>query len=100
MSLEFPRKIQDVQEVMSETAGKATKGRGEDAWRLEIELETKVVSNGVEGAHMDPNVECHHETEASTNSRRLLERKIIRVESEDTQDHVREANDIRRKLKK
>ena len=31
MSLESPRKIQDVQEVMEETAGKATRGRGEGA---------------------------------------------------------------------
>ena len=51
MSLESPRKIQDVQVVMSETAGRATRGRGDDAWRLETQgetetLETKVVSNG------------------------------------------------------
>ena len=66
MSLESPRKIQDVQVVMSETAGKATRGRGEDAWRLEPEgetetLETKVVSNGVEGVHADPNGEGRRE---------------------------------------
>ena len=51
MGLESPRKIQDVQVVMSETAGKATRGSGIDAWRLEPEgetvtLETKVDSNG------------------------------------------------------
>ena len=49
MSLESQRKMQDVEEVMGETAGNATRGRGEDAWRLETEaetetLETKVVS--------------------------------------------------------
>ena len=49
MRLESPRKIQDVQVVMSETAGKATRGRGKDAWRLEPEGETETldVSNGV-----------------------------------------------------
>ena len=35
MSLESPRKSQDVQAVMSEPAGKATRGRGKYAWRLE-----------------------------------------------------------------
>ena len=54
MSLESPRKRQDVQEVMEETAGKATRGRGEDEWRLEPEgetemPETRAASDGVEG---------------------------------------------------
>ena len=35
ISLESSRKSQDVQVVMSETAGEETRGRGEDAWRLE-----------------------------------------------------------------
>ena len=35
--------MQDVQEVMSETAGNATRGRGEDAWRLEPECETETL---------------------------------------------------------
>ena len=40
----------------------ATRGRREDAWRLEPEgetetLEAKVVSKGVEGAHVDPHGE-------------------------------------------
>ena len=35
MSLESPRKMQDEQEVMSEISGSATRGRGEDAWRLD-----------------------------------------------------------------
>ena len=35
MSLESPSKMQDVQELMSETAGNAMRGRGEDAWRPE-----------------------------------------------------------------
>ena len=37
--LEFSRKRQDVQVVMSEIAGKEMKERGEDAWRLEPEGE-------------------------------------------------------------
>ena len=66
MGLESPRKIQDVQVVMSETAGKATRGSGIDAWRLEPEgetvtLETKVDSNGVEGVNADPNGEGRRE---------------------------------------
>ena len=65
MSLESPRKRQDVQEVMGESAGNATRGRGEDAWRLEPEgetetLETKVVSDSVEGVRVDLDCECHH----------------------------------------
>ena len=56
---------QDVQEVMGEIAGNATRGRGEDAWRLEQEgdtetPETRVVTDGVEGVHVDLNGECHH----------------------------------------
>ena len=66
MGLESPRKIQDVQVVMGETAGKATRGSGIDAWRLEPEgetvtLETKVDSNRVEGVHADPNGEGRRE---------------------------------------
>ena len=66
MSLESPRKIQDVQVVMSETSWDETRRRGEDGWSLEPEgetktLETKVVSNGVEGVHVDPSCEGCHE---------------------------------------
>ena len=58
ISLESSRKRQDVQ-VVSEIAWKETRGRGEDAWRLEPEgetemLETTVVSHGVEGVNVDP----------------------------------------------
>ena len=107
------RRSQDVQVVMSEIAGKETRERGEDAWRLEPEgetetLETKVVLHGVEGVNVDPNGEGCDEKRASKNkSRRQSEapgeeceeiqspkRKIIRVESVETQDCVREANDV------
>ena len=111
MSSESARKMQDVQEVMGETAGNSTRGRG-NAWRLEPEgetetLETKVVSDGVEGVHVDFNGECHHERTQVNNTRKQSEapgeegeeskswkRKVIRVESEETQDCVCEANDM------
>ena len=97
MSPESPRKMQDEQEVMSETSVNATRGRGEDGWRLEPEtLETKVFLER----------ECHHERVQVKSSRRESEapgeegdevkspkRKVIRVESEETQDYVR-ANDL------
>ena len=78
MSLESPRRMHDVQEVVGETAGDATRGRGEDAWRLEPEgeaatLETTVVSDGVEGVHVDPDGECHHERVQVKNSRKQSE---------------------------
>ena len=37
----------DVQVVMSETAGKATRGRGEDGWRLEPQGETETLETRV-----------------------------------------------------
>ena len=78
VSLESPRKIEDVHVVMSETVGKATRGRREGVWRLESEvetntLETKVVSNGVEGVHVDPNVEGRHERRQVKSSRKQSE---------------------------
>ena len=112
MSFESSRKGQDVQIVMSETAGKATRGRREDVWRLEPEgeaelLKTKVVSNGMKSIHLDPNGEGRHERRQVQNSRRQSEapgeegeekktpkRKIIRVVSEETEDYVREATDM------
>ena len=112
MSLGSPRKSQDVQMVISETAGKATRGRGEDAWILEPEgvtemPETRVVSDGLESIHVDLDGEGRHVREQVKKSRRQSEapgeegeeiqspkRKIIRVECEETQDYVREANDM------
>ena len=84
MSLEPPRRIQDVQVVISETAGKATRGRGEDALRLEAEgetvtLETKVVSNGVEGVHADPNGEGRRETPEGKAKRQEKKVKKLRA---------------------
>ena len=53
MSRESVRKMQDEQD-MSETSGNATRGRGEDGWRLEPEREAKVFWNGVEGVNVEP----------------------------------------------
>ena len=104
--------MQDEQEVMSETSGNATRGRGEDVWRLEPEgetetLETKVFWNGVEGVPGCPDGEGHHEREQVKSSRRESEapgeegeeverpkRKVIRVECEETQDYGRETKDM------
>ena len=66
MTLESPKKRQEAQEVMEETAWKATGGREEDAWRLEPEgkkemPETRVVADVVEGIYVDLNGEGHHE---------------------------------------
>ena len=74
VSLEPPRKRQDVQEVRDETAGKGT-GGGEGAGRLGPEGETempvtRVVSDGVEGVNVDLNGECHFERVQVKQSRR------------------------------
>ena len=75
MSLESPRKMQDKQEVMSETSGNATRGREEDGWRLEPEgekktPETKVLWNGVEAVTGYPDGEGRHERVQVKSSRR------------------------------
>ena len=100
-----------MQEAMDETAGNATRGRGEDAWRLEPEGETetpenRVVSDGVEGVCVDLDGEGHHERGQVKNASRHSDapggegeeikrpkRRIIRVEPEETQDCVRKAKD-------
>ena len=83
---------------MSEIAGKEMRGRGEDAWRLEPEgetdtLETKVVSHEVEGRHERVQVKnSRRQSEAPGEEGGEIKspkRKIIRVESEETQDYVR-----------
>ena len=102
----------DAQVVMSETAGKAKRGRGEDAWRLEPEgetemPETRVVSDGVDGVHVDSTGEGRHERKQETTPEGKAKRpekkvkklraqngKQFGVEPEETQDYVREANDM------
>ena len=71
MSLESPRKMQDEQEMMGETSGNATRGRGEDGWWLESEGETETLEttvffwNGAEGVPGYFDGEGHHEWEQS-----------------------------------
>ena len=104
MSLESARKMQDEQEVMSETPGNSTRGRGEDAWRLR---KPKFFWNRVEGVPGYPDGEGHHEREQVKSSRRESEapgeegdevkspkRKVIQVESVEAHDCVKEANDM------
>ena len=60
MTLESPKKRQDVQEVMEKTAWKKTTRREEDAWRLEPEgetemLDTRLFADKVEGIYVDLN---------------------------------------------
>ena len=83
------------------------RGGEEDAWRLEPEWETKVpetfiVADVVEGTYVDSNGKFHQGRgkEQKYRSRRGVpggeeikspKRKVFRVESEETQDFVREA---------
>ena len=74
MTLEHPKKRQEVQEVMEKTAWIETRGREEDAWRLEPEgetemPETRVVADGVEGINVDLHGEGLFEREQVKNSR-------------------------------
>ena len=87
--------------MMEKTAGNATRGRGEDAWRLELEgeTETRIVADRVEGIYVDLDGEGHQERGQVENHRsqsdvpgeaaeeiKSQKRKIIRMESEETQD--------------
>ena len=112
ISPESPREMQDEQEVTSETSWNATRGKDVDEWRLEPEgetetPETKALWNSVEGVPGYPDGEGRHERVQVKSSRRESEvpgeegeevkspkRKVIRVESEETQDYVREAKDL------
>ena len=106
MTLEPPRKRPEWPDW------KEARGREEDAWRLEPEGETEVpetviVADEVEGTHVDSNGEGHHGRGKVKNHRsqsgvpgkeceetKSPKRKVIRVDSEETQDYVREANDM------
>ena len=72
MTLESPRKRQEVQEVMKKTEWRRLHGKRREeekyAWGLEPERETemrevRVVSDGVEGIYVDLDGEGHHERE-------------------------------------
>ena len=78
-SPESQRKMQDEQEVMSETSGNLTRRRGEDGWRLEPEretgtLETNVFWHGMEGVPEYLDGEGHHERGQVKSSRRERKR--------------------------
>ena len=78
ISLESQRKMQDEQEVTSETSWNATRGKEVDEWRLEPEGETetpesKVLWNGVEGVPGHPDGEGRHERVQVKSSRRESE---------------------------
>ena len=112
ISPESPRKMQDEQEATSEASWNAKGGKEEDGWRLETEgetetPETKVLRNEVEGVPVNPDGEGRHEQVQAKSSRRESEapgeegeevkspkRKVIRVESEETQDYVRETKGL------
>ena len=118
ISTESPRKMQDEQEVTSEAPWSATGGKEEDGWRLEPEgetdtPETNVLWDGVEGVPGYPDGEGRHEQVQGKSSRKESEapweegeevqrpkRKVIRVESEETQDYVREEQRVRNMRKR
>ena len=96
-----------MQEVTKETEWKEARSGEEGAWRLEPEgetevPETRIVADEVEGTCVDFDVEGHHGRGKVKNHRsesgvpgeevKSPNRKIIRVESEVTQNYVREAN--------
>ena len=117
VSSESLRKMQDKEETTSEASWTAvTRGKGKDAWRLEPEGEEEkpevtVLWNEAEGGRADTSK--HHEkgkTRSSDSKRRAYrnapgeegeeiqsqKKKVIRVESEETQDYVRESLDLSR----
>ena len=74
MTLESPKKRQELQEVLEKTEWKEMRGRDEDAWRLEPEGEaempvTRVVADEVERIYVDFDGEGHHEREQVKNYR-------------------------------
>ena len=106
MSLEFLRKTQDEQEVMGmprEVEEKIRRGWNQKEKRRR--WKPKFFGNGVEGVPGYPDGEGHYEWVQVKKSRSESEvpgeeekevksskRKVIRVESEETQDYVRTAN--------
>ena len=97
--------MQDEQEATSEAPWNARGGKEEDGWRLEPEEETEtpetiVLWNEVEGVPVNPDCESRRERVQAKSSRRDSEtpgevgeevkspkRKVIWVESEETQDN-------------
>ena len=110
VSSESSRKMQDKEETTPEALWAAVAGR--EGWRLEPEGETetpKVIVwwNEAEGVPVNPDGEGHREQARAKSPRREREapgeegeeakapkRKVIRVESEETQDYVKGAMDL------
>ena len=107
ISPESPRRMQDEQEATSEA--NATGRKEDDWWRLEPEGETKtpetmVLWSEVEGVSVNLDGESRHERLVAKSSRSESEAlgeegeevksPMIRVESGETQDYVREAKDL------
>ena len=77
--------------------GCCDKKEKKEGWRLEPEWETEtphviVLWSEVEGVPENPNSEGHPGEEGE--EVKSPKRKVIRVDSEETQDHVREAMDL------
>ena len=108
--------MHDKEETASEASWKAvTKGKEKEVWRLEPEGEAEnpevtVLGNEAEGVSVNPEGESRHEQIRAKTSRKEREmerqvgriapseegaeiqspkRKVIRIESEETQDYVR-----------
>ena len=103
MSLESPRKRQDVQGVMSEFAGKGNERKEEKmrgGWNQNGKRrrwKPKWFRTGWKASTWTLVVKVRGQSEAPGEEGEEIKspkRKIIRVESEDTQDYVREANDV------
>ena len=115
VSSESSRKMQDEEDTTLEALRAAVTGRKDkdkEGWRLEPGGETEtpeviVLWNEAEGVPENPIGEGHHERAQLKSSRRESEapgeeveevrspeRRMIRVESEETQDYVREAMDL------
>ena len=76
---EFPRKMQEEQEVTSETSWNATSGKEVDEWMLEPEgetetPETRLLWNGVEGVPGYPDGGGRHEQVQVKSYRRKAKR--------------------------
>ena len=114
VSSESSRKMQE--ETTSEASWAAmTKGKGKEAWRVEPGGETEkpevtALWNEAEGVSVNPEGESHHEETRAKITRRMeiemrrvkrvriqrSKKKVIRVESEETQDYVRESLNLSR----
>ena len=116
VSSESSRKMQDTKETTLEASWVAVTGKKEkDGWRLEPEGEAetpdvKVLWNEAEGVPANLDGESHHERAQAKSTRREREApgeegeeinnspksKVIRMETEEPQDCVRESSNLGR----